>query len=163
MQYRVFTVSLTAGPAGSEELNLFLRSHRVLAVERRLIEDGVNSLWTFCVEYLDGIAATSFKPDVRVDYKEVLTPVEFARFSRLRELRKTLAEQETVPPYAVFTNEQLAALVRLDRPTKLAMAAVPGIGEAKVAKYGERFLAELETLNKATKNEASGKSDGGDR
>jgi superfamily II DNA helicase RecQ len=144
VQYQIYTVTLSAGANGTEELNRFLRSHRVLAVERRLVEDGANSCWTFCVEYLDaGAGATPFRAEGRVDYKEVLAPEQFARFSRLRELRKALADQEAVPPYAIFTNEQLAALVRLERATKQAMATVPGIGEAKVAKYGDRFLAAL--------------------
>ena len=137
-------MALSAGASGTEELNRFLRGHRVLAVERRLVEDGVNSCWTFCVEYLEsGTGTTPFRAEARVDYKEVLSPEQFARFSRLRELRKALADQEAVPPYAIFTNEQLAALVRLERATKPAMATVPGVGEAKVAKYGDRFLAAL--------------------
>ena len=40
----------------------------------------------------------------RVDYKTVLSPDEFVIFSRLRELRKELAELQSVPIYALFTN-----------------------------------------------------------
>jgi hypothetical protein len=48
----------------------------------------------------------------RVDYREVLSPPEFAVYDRLRTLRKELAQAEGLPPYAVFSNEQLAAFVQ---------------------------------------------------
>lgn len=87
-----------------EELNRFLRGHRVLSVERRLIEEGRNSMRSFCVEYPDG-AVTAFPVGLRVDYKEVLSPEQFAVFSRLRTVRKEIADKESVPAYAVFTND----------------------------------------------------------
>ena len=31
----------------------FLRSHRVLAVDRRWVEQGSESFWSFCVDYLE--------------------------------------------------------------------------------------------------------------
>ncbi|MBK9140508.1 MAG: hypothetical protein IPM17_17430 [Verrucomicrobia bacterium] len=40
MQYQIYTVALSAGASGTDELNRFLRGHRVLAVERRLVEAG---------------------------------------------------------------------------------------------------------------------------
>ena len=46
----------------------------------------------------------------RVDYKEVLSPADFALFAKLRDWRKATAEQEGIPVYAVLTNEQLAAI-----------------------------------------------------
>ena len=50
--------------------------------------------------------------DKKIDYKAVLSEGAFAVFSLLRDLRKTLAEAEGVPIYAVFTNEQLAKAAR---------------------------------------------------
>ena len=46
MQYEVFTSPVRANPPQVEEMNRFLRSHRVLSVERRLVEEGQNSFWT---------------------------------------------------------------------------------------------------------------------
>jgi hypothetical protein len=37
-----------------------------------------------------------------VDYKEVLKPEEFEVFSRLRDWRRSVAEKEGVPVYAVL-------------------------------------------------------------
>jgi len=76
----------------------------------------------------------------RIDYKEVLNEQDFALFSKLRELRKQIAEKEGIPVYAVFTNEQLAEIVRRKVKTKTEMRKIEGIGEAKVEKYGTIFF-----------------------
>jgi superfamily II DNA helicase RecQ len=79
----------------------------------------------------------------RVDYKQVLSPDEFQMFAQLRDLRKTLAQDEAVPAYTIFTNDQLAEMVR-NRVASLAdLERVTGVGNARVARYGERVLAIL--------------------
>ncbi len=45
MAYRFFTIAIRAPEAAQAELNGFLRSHRVLVVERRWVDQGENSLW----------------------------------------------------------------------------------------------------------------------
>ena len=143
MQYQVFAVSVHGNSTQVEEMNRFLRSHRVLTVERQLVEEGQNSFWTFCVEFLETAGPAEGRNEGRIDYKEVLSAPEFERFARLRLLRKELAEKEGVPAYAIFTNEQLAQMVRLGKPSLSTMEGINGIGEAKTRKYGELFLGAL--------------------
>ncbi len=105
--------------------------------------DGPGSYWTFCVGYLDGTEKLPVMRKGRIDYREVLNERDFAVFAKLRRLRKEIAEREGVPAYALFTNEQLAEMVT-GRVSSLAdLQAIDGIGEAKLKKYGETFLAEL--------------------
>ena len=125
------------------EMNAFLRAHRELAVRKEFVSDGENSFWTFCVEYLESAATGPGAPGgklPKVDYKEVLKPEEFEVFSRLRDWRKAEAEQEGVPVYGVFTNEQLAEMVRQRTGTKAALKGIEGVGEARVEKYGAAVL-----------------------
>lgn len=154
MAFQLFTLPLAAGEAEIEVMNRFLRSHRVLHVERRLIELGIQSVWAFCVEYLETVEGAGVsgnkQPRGSVDYKAVLPPEEFVVFSRLRELRKELADREAIPPYAVFTNEQLAQMVKLESPSLNSLQALGGVGEAKTSKYGAAVLAVLCT--RAMKN-----------
>ena len=64
-------------------------------------------------------------------------------FERLRALRMALARAAGVPPYVVFHDATLREMALL-RPTTLAqLAQLPGIGEKKLERYGERFLALL--------------------
>ena len=80
----------------------------------------------------------------KVDYKEVLSEADFAVFSRLRVLRKEVAEREGLPVYAVFTNEQMAAMVTGRADSLAALGKIDGIGAARVEKYGAAFLAALQ-------------------
>jgi len=67
-------------------------------------------------------------------------------FSRLRELRKELAQTEAVPVYALFTNEQLAQMVQRRCHSNSDLAQIEGIGDSRIGKYAERILPLLLTL-----------------
>jgi superfamily II DNA helicase RecQ len=144
MQLKLFTVPIKNLAVPEGEMNAFLRGHRVLAVRKEFVADGENSYWTFCVEYMDGSAGAAVLPDrPKVDYREELTPEEFQVFSRLRDWRKGVAEKEKIPVYTVLTNGQLAEVVRRKVQTKAALKEIPGVGEARVEKYGEGLLGML--------------------
>jgi len=147
MPFRFFTVPVQSIAVAEAELNAFLGSHKVLAVDRQWVDQGANSFWAVCVEYLVvGGAASSPKilsGRIRVDYKEILDPAEFEVFSRLRGLRKEIATREAIPIYTVFTNEQLARFVQLRCRTKADLGKADGVGEARLDKYGEKILKFL--------------------
>ena len=70
-------------------------------------------------------------------------PVGDPLFEALRATRKRLASEGGVPPYVVFHDSVLRAMVA-DRPNSLAeLARVPGVGDAKLERYGDAFLAVL--------------------
>lgn len=146
MQLKLFIVPVKNISVSEGEMNGFLRAHRVLAVRKEFVSDGENSFWSFCVEYLESGSAGTTPPEgklPKVDYKEVLKPAEFEVFSRLRDWRKAEAEKESVPVYVVFTNEQLAEMVKKRVSTKAALQAIAGVGDSRVAKYGEAVLERL--------------------
>lgn len=146
MQLKIFVIP-TKNPCEFEaEMNRFLRGHRVLTVRKEFVVAAEDSFWTFCVEYLDVAVAVSGigeSKGPKVDYKNVLKPEEFDVFLRLREWRKRVAEKEGVPVYVVFSNEQLAAMVRGRMTTKAALKGVEGVGDARVEKYGDAVLELL--------------------
>ncbi len=156
MQFRVFTIpAIGATETEAEELNAFLRTHKVLNVERQLVSDGQLSCWTFCVSYVrtsisESQGGTPRKP--RIDYKEALSEQDFAVFAKLRTLRKSLSEAEGVPAYALFTNEQLAEMVRQRIQTKKGLAQIKGVGEARIEKYGDAFLTAMSEVNNGEPN-----------
>lgn len=142
MQFRVFTIPL-GDPGACDELNRFLAGHRVLTVQRELVQKGETCAWTFCVEYLAqaGAPGPFGARKERVDYKAVLPPAQFAVFARLRECRKELAAKDGLPAFAVCTDEQLAAMAQLENPDRAALKGIEGFGEGKAAKYAEALLA----------------------
>lgn len=64
-------------------------------------------------------------------------------FQRLRVLRKSLADEAHVPPYVVFSDKTLRAMVRRRPTTEAELLEVPGVGQVKLERYGEAFLEEL--------------------
>lgn len=148
MRYQFFTVRCADPGSDSERLNAFLAAHPILSVDRELIADGANSYWAFCVALaqpgspLDAAAARAPRRG-SVDYREVLSPAAFAVYVRLRTLRNRLAEGQGTPPFAIFTNEQLAAMAQLPSPSREALAGIEGIGDKRLAQYADAFLAVL--------------------
>ncbi|MFW5953741.1 MAG: DNA helicase RecQ [Guyparkeria sp.] len=61
----------------------------------------------------------------------------------LRAHRKRLSEEQGVPPYMVFSDATLRHMLELRPSTLDEMAAVSGVGEHKLEKYGEGFLRIL--------------------
>jgi ATP-dependent DNA helicase RecQ len=70
-------------------------------------------------------------------------PADAALWEALRECRRQLAVEHNVPPYVVFHDATLKQMIA-ERPVdRAALLAVSGVGQAKVERYGERFLAVL--------------------
>jgi len=65
-------------------------------------------------------------------------------FNALRAERLRIAKEQGVPPYVVFQDATLRAMA-LARPRQLHdLLSIPGIGQAKLERYGDAFLAVLE-------------------
>jgi len=69
--------------------------------------------------------------------------VDDALFQRLRALRRALADGEGVPAYIVFSDAVLERMATLRPSDEAGLLAVPGIGPAKLARYGAAFLRLL--------------------
>lgn len=74
---------------------------------------------------------------------EDLPPELEPLWQALREERKAIAEEQGVPPYVVFHDATLRAMLNA-RPDSLeALAELPGVGAKKLDRYGDSFLAVL--------------------
>ena len=150
MPLRFFTISIHDSVSSEEELNRFLAGHKVLSIERHLIDAGLNSFWTICVDYLHSAGQQSGRQSGvrnRIDYKTILSPEEFTAFTQLRDFRKEAAQSEVVPVYTVFTNEQLASMVQRRCQSKSDLLKIEGIGDAKIEKYCSSLLQILTHLS----------------
>jgi ATP-dependent DNA helicase RecQ len=72
-----------------------------------------------------------------------MPPQVAARFEALRRWRLETARRTQVPPYVVFHDRTLAEIARRDPASSAALAVIPGIGPAKLDRYGESMLAAL--------------------
>ncbi|HTV97842.1 MAG TPA: DNA helicase RecQ [Steroidobacteraceae bacterium] len=64
-------------------------------------------------------------------------------FDSLRALRKQLADAQGLPPYVIFHDSALREMARRRPLTLDEFAGIRGVGEAKLARYGESFLAAV--------------------
>jgi ATP-dependent DNA helicase RecQ len=63
-----------------------------------------------------------------------------ALFQALRTRRTALAKAQSVPAYVILPDRSLLDMARRKPATAAQMAGIHGVGEAKLARYGEAFL-----------------------
>lgn len=153
MQIKIFTIPIGDNGAAVEEMNRFLRSNKVLEVQNQLISNENGAYWCFCVRYIEKMFNLMNESKTKIDYKQVLDEATFQKFSKLREVRKKVATDEGIPAFAVFTDEELAGLAKLETITAQNMLTIKGIGNKKVERYAQYFITKPE------RNETTGKSD----
>jgi ATP-dependent DNA helicase RecQ len=66
-----------------------------------------------------------------------------ALFEHLRALRKRLADENGLPPYVVFHDVTLREMAARRPVTLDQFAELPGVGRAKLERYGDQFIAAM--------------------
>ncbi|OFW58174.1 MAG: ATP-dependent DNA helicase RecQ [Actinobacteria bacterium RBG_16_64_13] len=66
-----------------------------------------------------------------------------ALFEQLRALRRQIADREGVPAYVIFHDATLREMAAVRPTTAEELLEISGVGERKLEKYGEEFLAVL--------------------
>jgi ATP-dependent DNA helicase RecQ len=75
--------------------------------------------------------------------RDLPADVDVDLLTRLKALRKRLADRDGVPAYIVFNDRTLTEMAQMRPRTPAQLLAVSGVGASKLARYGEEFLAEL--------------------
>ena len=70
-------------------------------------------------------------------------------FDQLRSLRLTLAQEQNLPPYVVFSDKTLRELEQQPK-TPIEFLQIKGVGQNKLDKYGDAFLAVLKEYRETT-------------
>ena len=144
MQIKLFTIPVGDSGAALDAMNRFLRGNKILEVQNQLISNENGAYWCFCVRYIEKAFALAREVKAKVDYKHVLDEATFQKFSRLREIRKKVAADEGLPAFAIFTDEELAGLAKLDVITPKTMLSIKGIGDKKVERFAKHFVTNSE-------------------
>lgn len=66
-----------------------------------------------------------------------------ARFERLRAWRRERASEQHVPPYVIFQDKTLLEIAQAEPGDLTALAALPGVGQSKLDRYGKGVLETL--------------------
>ena len=85
----------------------------------------------------------------KVAKRQTKTPlpddINVALWEALRNCRRELAEEQGVPPYVIFHDSTLAEMCSVVPKTLDAFSKLSGVGERKLMKYGEVFIAAIKT------------------
>lgn len=97
------------------------------------------------------VSARTEKPSISKDKAAdaELTPGESSLMSELRTLRKELADQQSVPPYVVFSDASLRQMSQNRPQTAEAFLEISGVGNRKLNQYGETFTRIIRKFCKA--------------
>jgi ATP-dependent DNA helicase RecQ len=97
---------------------------------------------------------------LRVDQKQKVakrqtkTPlpddINVGLWEALRECRRELAEEQGVPPYVIFHDSTLVEMCSVVPKTLDDFSRLSGVGERKLMKYGEAFLAAIRNAEQAS-------------
>ena len=83
------------------------------------------------------------KKDARREKAAAMGDEAQGLFTNLRAERARIAKAQGVPPYVVFHDSTLRAMAEARPSTLEEMSNLPGIGQAKLTRYGASFLAVL--------------------
>jgi ATP-dependent DNA helicase RecQ len=85
--------------------------------------------------------------DRSADEAPIISGADEALLARLRDLRRTIAQQDKVPAYVVFADRTLAEIAVRRPSSEASLSKIRGVGPAKLEKYGERFLAVVRSFD----------------
>jgi superfamily II DNA helicase RecQ len=134
-----FTVRALAPEADPHAINAFCANHRALVVDGPgPFPSGLKRPVHGARPVVDG--ATGSVDAALPDCRQLLSEADFAVFVALRTWRKAQSQTDGVPPYAVFTNEQLAAMARQRCSTLAELGTLDGVSPARLDRYGAAAL-----------------------
>jgi len=85
----------------------------------------------------------------KVAKRQTKTPlpedINVGLWEALRDCRRELAEEQGVPPYVIFHDSTLVEMCSAVPKTLDAFSKLSGVGERKLMKYGEAFIAAIKT------------------
>ncbi len=76
-------------------------------------------------------------------HRAELNAEQEAVFEELRKIRLELARSQNVPPYVIFHDRTLLEMAQSMPADRDALAQVSGVGEKKLERYGDSFLAAI--------------------
>ena len=99
MQVKTFVLPVLSSEHSEDELNKFLRGHRVLQMERHFCAEN-GGFWAVLVEYVEGDPTESVPPAHRRDRQDStqeLSEEERKRFEYFKQVRRRLATENAIP------------------------------------------------------------------
>lgn len=151
MLIKVISISFDSifGGFNDEEVRNFLKDKELISANDYLFIKNDVPYLTFVIRYFphrqeieQKIQSQSTNKNQRSDeaWKNLLTDADMGLFNLLRDWRSQRSKKEGLPPYILFTNQQLANIVKKKPQTLSELTKIDGIGKGKAEKYGGDVL-----------------------
>jgi ATP-dependent DNA helicase RecQ len=79
----------------------------------------------------------------------IIEPQEEAMWQALRECRSRFAQQQGIAPFMIFHDSALKDMLKIKPSTLAGLSQISGVGEKKLAQYGEGFLRVIAMFNQS--------------
>jgi superfamily II DNA helicase RecQ len=158
MQLKIFYISVHDTGAMQEDMNLFLRTHKVIRIiDKEHIDNEGFMFWSFRVWYIEGEVTKSVEEArqvMRGKYKETveqmknnLNEEQKAIFERLRKCRQTIADEDAIRQnYDVFSDKELLLITNLSEITEKNILEHDEIKKERKEKYAKRLIEKFEGI-----------------
>ena len=145
MKLKIFTFRFSDDEGGFDDTALqeFMAGKEIIDFTEHFFMRDTTPYLTVLIAYRLISADEKGRGRNRESPREELDETEKTIFDALRAWRAARAQTDGIPPYMIATNRQLARFIRLKARTKTDLGAVSGIGEGKIAKYGDEMLSIL--------------------
>ena len=142
MQIKLFTIPINNVEDYNTDLNNFLQTHKIVELEKHLLQTGASHSWCFYISYIetDNNKSKYSNSRSRIDYMKILDNETFNKFSELRKIRKQIASEKSVSAYIVFTDAELAEIAKMPEMSETKLISIKGVGDKKVEKYGVELI-----------------------
>ncbi len=145
MKLKVFTFRFSEKEDGFDDkpMQEFIAEREVIEFKDHFFVHEKTPYLTVLLSYRDTSSDEKRKSHQRQDPRTELDAKEQKAYDALRTWRAAKASQEGIPPYMIANNRQIARMVKLKAKSNADLGKVKGIGEAKIAGYGEDMLRIL--------------------
>jgi superfamily II DNA helicase RecQ len=157
MLVKVISLKFDAMSGGFDDLPLrdFIQDKEVLQVRDHLLIRSeipylilVVKYYPFRIEHNPATKTSSHSVNTKQSdadaWKKDLNESDLPLFNRLRDWRSERCKKDGIPPYLIFTNLQLAEIVKAKPQSLAALAKIDGVGPGKIEKYSFEILAIME-------------------
>ena len=162
MKLKVFTLRFSGSTEGFDDrpLQEFIADKEVIEFsEHFFIHENIPCL-TILIAYRSLESLESRRVARQTDPRLEFDGVEKEAYDALRAWRAAAAKVEGIPPYMIANNRQLAKMIRIKPTSRETLGRVEGIGEAKIAKYGDQMLEIISKHLSGTPAQAVEQSEG---
>jgi ATP-dependent DNA helicase RecQ len=95
-------------------------------------------------EQITALRREDIKAKKQIMKGSIYEEYDISLFEKLRFLRKNFAEEQQVPPYVIFSDKTLHEMCTYYPVTLSDMRRISGVGDAKLERYGEYFIREIQ-------------------